>query len=159
MIKEHIKYKGYAADEDGNIYNKSAHNKNQPNKDGWRLMNTVKHNNGYHSINVWYDNKIRQISAHKIVYECFHQVSNQYNAMVTDGLTIDHIDGNKSNNNIKNLQLLSHGENSRKGNIGKKMSEKVRKKLSKYWNDPKWIEKQRQNALNQKRCPITNKYI
>ena len=115
---EHPKYKGYAADELGNVYNKSVHNKRATNKDGWKLMKSVKHHNGYHSVNVWFDKKIRQKSVHHIVYECHHQCCPQYSCRTSDGLTIDHRDGDKSNNRIDNLRLMEHGKNSSIGNIG-----------------------------------------
>lgn len=46
---------------------------------------------------------------HRIVYEAFH-------GPIPDGVTVDHIDGNKLNNHIDNLQLLSVRDNVIKGN-------------------------------------------
>lgn len=39
-----------------------------------------------------------------------------WNGEIPAGMTIDHIDGNKLNNDPSNLQLLTRGENARKGN-------------------------------------------
>lgn len=39
-----------------------------------------------------------------------------FNGPIPDGMTVDHVDNDKSNNVITNLQLLSRGDNSVKGN-------------------------------------------
>lgn len=46
---------------------------------------------------------------HRLVYEAFV-------GPIPEGMTIDHIDGNKLNNHYSNLQLLSREENTIKGN-------------------------------------------
>lgn len=149
MIQEHKIYKGYAADENGNIYNKSKHNKRKPNEDGWRLMLPIKHDNGYYSVNVWYADKIRQISAHKMVYECNHQVVHQYNSRHPDGLTINHIDGDKSNNHISNLEIITMSENAYLGNIGRKVKPETIEKIRMSQNQPHILEMKRKYAKEQ----------
>jgi hypothetical protein len=42
--------------------------------------------------------------AHRVVFETFV-------SKIKHGLEIDHIDGNKHNNNVTNLRLLTHAEN------------------------------------------------
>jgi hypothetical protein len=46
---------------------------------------------------------------HRIVWQFFH-------GPIPEGMTVDHIDGNKHNNFITNLQLLTPEENAIKGN-------------------------------------------
>ena len=46
---------------------------------------------------------------HRFVWEC-------QKGKITEGLVIDHIDSVRTNNDIKNLQLLTLAENIRKGN-------------------------------------------
>ena len=46
---------------------------------------------------------------HRFVWEC-------QKGIITEGLVIDHIDSVRTNNDIKNLQLLTLAENIRKGN-------------------------------------------
>ena len=43
---------------------------------------------------------------HKLVWETF-------NGKIPEGLEIDHMDNNRKNNNIDNLQLVTRGENNR----------------------------------------------
>ena len=49
--------------------------------------------------------KRRKFLVHQLVYECF--ISSEYEI-------INHIDGNKKNNNVKNLESVSHQENLQK---------------------------------------------
>lgn len=42
--------------------------------------------------------------AHRVVYETFV-------GKIKPGLVIDHIDGNKHNNNVENLRMVTHSEN------------------------------------------------
>lgn len=50
---------------------------------------------------------------HRLVYETFK-------GEIPQGMTIDHIDNNKANNHISNLQILSRGENTAKANRRRK---------------------------------------
>lgn len=52
------------------------------------------------------------IFVHRLVYEMCH-------GKIPNGKTVDHIDGNKLNNRIENLQLLSAEDNAVKGNAKK----------------------------------------
>lgn len=61
-------------------------------------------NSGYYAISLWNNNKKKNYLVHKLVAE--HFLDNY-----TDSLDIDHIDNNKLNNNINNLQLITHQEN------------------------------------------------
>lgn len=53
--------------------------------------------------------RFRNKYVHRLVYETFV-------GEIPKDKTIDHIDGNKQNNHISNLQVLSRGDNSRKSN-------------------------------------------
>lgn len=59
---------------------------------------------GYLRINISIGNyKNKTLTIHRLVADCFK--------LQGEGNTVDHIDGNKSNNHISNLQLVSAGEN------------------------------------------------
>lgn len=55
------------------------------------------------------ENKTVNRSVHRLVYEAFI-------GEIPEGVTVDHIDSDKSNNHYTNLQLLSQVENVVKGN-------------------------------------------
>lgn len=47
------------------------------------------------------------LKVHRIVFKCF-------NGSIPDNMEVDHIDGDKTNNNASNLQLLTHSQNIQK---------------------------------------------
>ena len=51
------------------------------------------------------------MSEHRIVWE-------QHNGPIPDGMTIDHINGNKKDNRIENLQMLSRKDNIKRSSYG-----------------------------------------
>ena len=74
-----------------------------------KLLKLIKNNNGYYNVHLCKNGKMKFALLHQLVWDNFTE-------MVTPkGFEIDHIDGNKLNNCIDNLQLLSHRENCAKG--------------------------------------------
>ena len=70
---------------------------------------------GYLEFNFYENNKRRHYSVHRFVFECFK-------GAIPKGMETDHVDGDKKNNSISNLQLLSKKENIRKSNCKKVVS-------------------------------------
>lgn len=68
----------------------------------------IKPNSGYHQINLEKGNIRKTISIHRLVAETF--IPNPNN--LSD---VNHIDGDKNNNTITNLEWLSHADNIRHG--------------------------------------------
>lgn len=64
-------------------------------------------NRGYKRVNLSKDKAVKRVHVHRLVAEAFVPNPNGYD-------TVDHIDGNKLNNNADNLQWLSRGDNIRK---------------------------------------------
>lgn len=64
-------------------------------------------NRGYLTVKLCKDKTIRSIGVHRLVAEAF--IPNPDNLPC-----VDHIDGNKLNNNVENLQWISHSDNMRK---------------------------------------------
>jgi len=95
-MKEHPKYKGYYGTEDGNII--SAKRKPPI------VLKPQKHHLGYKLYFLSDNGKRVGITGHKFIAECF--ILNPNN--LTD---VNHIDKNKSNNSISNLEWTSHRDN------------------------------------------------
>ena len=68
------------------------------------------------------------IACHRIVYALAH-------GECPAVLTVDHIDGNKDNNSVENLQLLTRGQNSSKAHIGKEYPQGENVSTSKVTNE------------------------
>ena len=99
-IKTHPVFTHYAADVDGNIYsvkfNKIREHIQSP------------HGRGYLHFTATQSGNRKSYLSHRFVWECFY-------GMIPDGLQINHIDTNKHNNKLTNLQLVSQWENMQHG--------------------------------------------
>lgn len=78
---------------------------------------------GYKRVGLTLNKKQKYFYFHRLVYLT-------YNGEIPDNMTVDHIDGNKSNNNPSNLQLLTNIDNVRKSILGKPISDETKKKIS-----------------------------
>lgn len=68
------------------------------------ILNPSK-SSGYYIVNLYKSKRMSSKNIHCLVWDAFS------NSPKTENLIIDHIDGDKLNNNIDNLQLLSNREN------------------------------------------------
>lgn len=62
----------------------------------------------YQRVTVRYNGKDHQVTSHRVIWMAVH------GPIIPENLTVDHIDGNKMNNRISNLQLLTEKENIQK---------------------------------------------
>ena len=87
------------------------------------------HNNcwGYLVFNFYKNNKKRSYYVHRFVYETFK-------GEIPKGMQTDHIDNNKKNNSINNLQLLFPKENQQKSNCKKVISLNIETKEEKIFD-------------------------
>lgn len=95
MRKYHFKFKRYSADTDGNIY-------------GIRkpIVSVMTNKcTGYAVVTLREGKEQKQYRAHRFIYECF------VGRPIKDGYVINHIDGNKLNNAISNLEEITPKEN------------------------------------------------
>lgn len=91
------KYKNYSVDEDGNVY---SHNWSKTTK-----MKLRTNKNGYVRLGFAHaPNKKRYAFVHRIMWETFK-------GDIPSGLQVNHIDGDKTNNSLSNLELLTPSEN------------------------------------------------
>ena len=77
-----------------------------------REHNYKKDKDGYLEVLLSNNSKRKYYRIHRLIWETF------YGDIPMD-LTVDHIDGNKTNNNIENLRLLTREENARIANSNK----------------------------------------
>lgn len=95
----HPFYRDYYSSKEGEIYSKKSN----------KILKLQKRPKGYLFFTISNKSEIKQYSVHRYVYECFYGI-------IPKDKQIDHIDNNKINNNINNLQLLSQKENHNKSN-------------------------------------------
>ena len=88
-----------------------------------KFLKETSGDNGYLQVNLYKNKSSKYFRIHKLV-------ASHFLGEIPAGLTVDHIDGNKKNNSVKNLQFLSRGENAKKANIGKKLSNETRERIS-----------------------------
>lgn len=100
MIKELILdglNKKYTIDEDGNIFDIKEN----------RYRKIRENEKGYLYCTFYINGKSKKFFIHRLVLYCFNPVPNM------DTLQVNHIDGNKKNNNINNLEWCTQSENQR----------------------------------------------
>ena len=102
-IAQHPIYTNYGAKEDGTILNLKTMRRLKP----WL------HRDGYLSIVAYKNGKRKPYQVHRFVFECFR-------GDIPSELQVDHIDNDKQNNCIDNLQLLTPAENCQKAPVGKR---------------------------------------
>ena len=78
-----------------------------------RIMKPQLNKYGYFQISLFQNNKPKSFAIHVLVY-------NTFKGKVPNGFEIDHIDNNKLNNDIDNLQLLKSRKNVSKAYLEKK---------------------------------------
>jgi hypothetical protein len=71
-------------------------------------------NSKYKKVSLCKNNECKSFMIHKLVYENFNDI-----ILTGKHIIIDHIDNNKNNNNLDNLQLITQRENSFKDRISK----------------------------------------
>ncbi|WP_428909429.1 HNH endonuclease [Niallia sp. Krafla_26] len=69
-----------------------------------KLLNTFLNKKGYVRVGLMKDGKQKQVFVHRLVTEA-------YIGKIPDGKCVNHIDGNKENNHVSNLEILTHSEN------------------------------------------------
>ena len=108
--REYFKYQGikfffhpfskyYLASKNGKILSLKRKEK--------RILKLLVTKKGYLEFVFCENNKKRHYFVHRFIYECFK-------GAIPKGMEIDHCDFNRKNNQIFNLQLLTHKENVRK---------------------------------------------
>lgn len=77
---------------------------------------------GYLRVLLCKDKKKKNFYLQRLIYSTFH-------GPIPDGMTVDHVNGDKMDNRLSNLQLLTRGDNARKSNKGRKLTATHRAKI------------------------------
>ena len=105
----HHIYTNFGANKDGQIYNKKTK----------RVSIGLKKSSGYMGITLQQIGfKKKNYYIHRLVHECFK-------GPIPDGMQINHIDSNKQNNCIDNLEVVTHSENMKHSYKAKKYKTKI----------------------------------
>jgi len=101
-IKKHPVFTDYGADLEGNVYSFKCNKLKERAK--------VTHGRGYHHFSIWItkQHKSKMYLVHRFVYECFHGI-------IPQGLQINHIDLDKQNNQLDNLEVVDQWMNMQHG--------------------------------------------
>ena len=83
------------------------------------LSPSINKDSGYYQIDLWKDNKSRKYTLHRLVANNF--IPNPENKP-----TVDHIDGNRLNNNVSNLRWATYSEQNSRFNTFGVRSEKIK---------------------------------
>lgn len=90
-------FSGYEVSSDGRVRNSRT----------GQVLTPGFNTNGYYIVCLWRNGKQHTKTVHRLVASTFYD-------MVDDRLVVDHVDGNKTNNHISNLEFCSSGENNRR---------------------------------------------
>lgn len=113
-MKQHPTYNNILVDKNGSIYTTGKNYKSP------KLLTPIVDSRGYHRVNVQVDlYEQRKKSIHRLVAETY--LPNPYNFS-----DVHHKDNNPANNNLSNLEWLSHKNNiiKSRGNIGQNKASK-----------------------------------
>lgn len=110
----YLDFKHYSVSNNGDVVNNLTNKKLKP---------LYQKGSGYYSVTLYNKGNKLMIFIHRLVAETF--IPNPNNLE-----TVNHIDHNKLNNNVDNLEWMSRGDNAKDGNIGRKKTELTRLKIS-----------------------------
>lgn len=86
------------------------------------LLKPTKNSKGYLGVKLYCNGKPKCFRVHRLVWEAF-------NGEIPDGYEINHINENKEDNRLVNLNLMSHLENIRYGTGIKRSADKRKKSI------------------------------
>jgi NUMOD4 motif/HNH endonuclease/AP2 domain len=98
------------------------------------IINGTLDKDGYRIVSIYSNKSYKKIPIHKLVAITFLNYTKSSNYIV-----IDHIDNCKDNNNLSNLQIITHRQNSSKDRFGKYTSNYIG--VSWHKKTKKWISK------------------
>ena len=93
-MKKHPYYSNYSVDNNGSVFNRHG-----------KKLKPINHNTGYSVYTMRINGtEQKQVRAHRFVWEALV-------GEIPEGMVINHLDGNKQNNCIDNLEVCTPSEN------------------------------------------------
>lgn len=83
------------------------------------LSPSINKDSGYYQIDLWKNNKSKKYTLHRLI-------ANNFIPNLEDKPTVDHIDGNRLNNDISNLRWATYSEQNSRFNTFGVRSEKIK---------------------------------
>lgn len=117
--RETQNYPGYYVSNYGEVYSKKTNK--------ILRQSTTKQINGYKLVWLSKDNNVKGFLVHRLVYELFVGV-------IPTGFQINHLDENKHNNRLDNLDLVTPSENTRYGTASKRRVETTKRNHPGEWS-------------------------
>lgn len=118
----------YAVSNLGNVWSKPR----QGSKGGYLTPVICQNNGGYSMINMNYNH-------HHYTFQLSHLVWEAFNGPVPEGMEINHIDENKQNNALSNLEICDRTYNCRWGTRSERIAKKHSKAIVQYTLDGEYI--------------------
>lgn len=100
----------YAIDKNGNVYSMprfAGHNWGGKKLTKFKKLKPSIDDKGYYRVNLYKNNKGKTILVHRLIANCYLNLS------LNSRLSVNHKDGNPSNNKLINLEVVTHKENIR----------------------------------------------
>ena len=100
-------YPDYYVSDMGNVYSTRVSRRRNPNGKLYKLSLWDKHPSGYINAGLYNQPGIKNktyFRLHRLVWQTF-------NGEITEGMDVDHRNGNKQDNRLSNLQLLTRKQN------------------------------------------------
>lgn len=95
-VRKIIGYEGYFVSSGGEVFSEKSGK--------LKRLSIFKNTKGYQRVGLMLNHHQKQVFVHRLVAEAFL-------GEIKEGFCVNHIDGNKENNNVSNLEIITHSEN------------------------------------------------
>ena len=98
-----------------------------------KILKPIQYKNKRRRVNLYKDGKAYKTYIYRLVWESF-------NGKIEEGMEINHLDENPSNDRLDNLEKCTHKDNMNYGTLQKRKGEKIRKPVKQFTKDGKLVK-------------------